>query len=101
MKSENDGDGIRNKKRLHFALFCVLVLWGVSVVLMFDYISVPNKRDNHDWILGVPEIEDKSRFWEFCIGNGFMSNIEHILFIGCGFFGFLRLYDAMRLWELL
>lgn len=60
-----------------------------------DMITVPRQDRDHTLIVGVPKIADKTRFWEWKMGNGFVSEIEHIVMMLSLFFGFMRTLDFL------
>ena len=92
-----------------FCLFCIILLFGISSFLLIsDYIQLPIKgsesfmKENPDYIVESPYIEklvqeNKSRFWEIKIGNGFISNIENVIIYVCMLWGIMRTIDLMIL----
>lgn len=91
--------------RMNFAMLCVLFLWGISAyVVCLDLASVPEVGSAAFMKLypdysGQIIYEDPTRFWEWNIGNGFVSNIESIAMLGGGFFGSLRFWDLLDLFK--
>lgn len=90
--------------RIYFAFICIFILWGVSSYLIcFDLATVPKRGSAGfyemypDWYEGEPYFPDPDRVWEWDIGNGFVSNIEHVVMVLFGFFGFMRFLDLMKL----
>lgn len=55
--------------------------------------------ENPNWTSGMPPPSYPERFWEWEMGNGFVSNIEHIIMMICLFFGFMRFIDLMKLFH--
>lgn len=91
--------------RMNFCMITILILWGVGAyIVCVDLISVPRRThewyaQNPDWFAGKPEFPQPERFWEWNMGNGFVSNIEHIVMIVFLFFGFMRFIDLMKLFH--
>jgi hypothetical protein len=84
----------------------MIILYGMSAYVMcFDLMTVPVKgspqwrEQNPNWttppMISPVKIENTSRYWEWDIGNGFVSNVESMVMIGGGFFGFMRTMDFM------
>ena len=92
-------------RRMYFAFVCVFILWGISAYMMcVDLNSVPREGTPAfyemypDHFAGQTH-EDPTRFWEWDMGNGFVSNIEHYVMMACGLFGWMRFTDLMLLWH--
>lgn len=79
------------KDNLHFALFTVLVLYGISTIFMFSFMPIPEQKTP----VGQPIIQKDPFVIDF--NDEHISAIEQVLFIVPGFFGTLRLYDALGL----
>lgn len=72
-------------------------------MLIGDYITIPKRSDDPDYIYGFDysyHYEKKyPDFWSIKIGDGKITNIEHIIIWICLFWGFLRIIDLTRLME--
>jgi len=75
--------------RLHFALLNVLILFSISIIFMFAFMPIPE----NDIPFGQPVIRTDNYVIDF--NDEHISDIEQILFLAPGFFGMLRLYDAL------
>lgn len=85
------------KTDITFLLFTTIILFGVgSYLLIFEYGTIPKVIENSEWFVGKPESMIERPFWEFNIGNGYMSNIEHMTIFLCLFLGMLRLIDLIK-----
>lgn len=71
-----------------------------SYILMFDGVKLPSKFDDPEYIEGI-RVFDKyintpnPRYWEFNIGNGYISNIESIVIWLCYLWSLLRIIDLL------
>jgi hypothetical protein len=70
-----------------------------SYILISEYMTIPINYHDPDYRIGQIYIEDKSRFWEIDIGNGFLSNIENILIGVFWLWSFMRFVDLLSLLE--
>jgi hypothetical protein len=84
----------------------ILILWGLgSYVMCGDLMTVPQygseafMRENPNWTMEMKPRQYPERFWEWNIGNGFVSNIENIVMMLSLFFGFMRFIDLMKLFH--
>lgn len=67
--------------------------------MIFEYGTILKQENDPEWFAGrekFTKYEENKIFWEFNIGNGRLSNIEHMTIFLCLFFGFLRLIDLWR-----
>jgi hypothetical protein len=92
--------------RIVFCMITILILWGLGAyVVCGDLTTVPRYgseawiRENPNWSVGMKPPQYPERFWEWNIGNGFVSNIENIVMMLCLFFGFMRFIDLMKLFH--
>lgn len=97
---------IEPTRRIYFCILTIFILWGLgSYVMVIDLGSVPRhgsvewREQNPNWTVGMRPKQYPERFWEWDIGNGFVSNIENIVMMLCEFFGFMRFIDLMKLWH--
>jgi hypothetical protein len=95
-----------SSKRLTFTMATMMLCFGIGAYIgCVDWMSLPRTdsfewlSENPDYMLGLPEFEDKSRALEWDMGNGFMSNLETAVMLLSMFFGFLRLLDMLMLFE--
>ena len=85
----------------------MLIFYGIgSYMVVFDLAQVPlygspeylefHNYTYDNWFWGMPPPVYPERFWDFCIGDHFVSNIENIIMHLCLFFGFMRTIDLFR-----
>lgn len=99
--------------RISRCLAHLLVLFSVaSVILIVDAGSLPVKGRHYDYeqlqsdpvfwravnkTNAYKQYEEPARFWEFNLGNHFVSNIENVVMMVCFLWGWMRLADLIRL----
>lgn len=54
-----------------------------------------NNPPNVTELSGMRPYPDNSRFWEVNIGNGFVSNVESMLFLISGLYGGMLVFDVI------
>lgn len=95
------------RKKIVFALFCIIVFWGISFTwIIGDYMTIPQKRNIEGW--NVLEdiktnyhniITEKKGLFDISIGDSKITGIELYIIVLFGGFGFLRLIDFLYYME--
>ena len=94
-------------------LLHLIVLFSIaSVIMVVDVCSVPVRgryyslesllKDPVLWravnkTRQLKQYDEPQRFWEFNLGNHFVSNIENAIMYVCFLWGWMRLADLIRL----
>lgn len=92
---------MNNDPKLLRIFFTMMLCFAIgSLIMCVDLHSVP-KRDKFKPIMGVHEkrinqFEQERRFWEWNLGNGYVSASEHAIMLLCLFFGFMRTIDLNK-----
>jgi hypothetical protein len=86
-------------RRMCFTFVTMMLCYAIgSYIMCADLTTVPKQDRDPSWYAGRPNISDKTRFWEWNMGNGYVSEIEHIVMMLSLFFGFLRTLDLLIEW---
>ncbi len=95
---------MKEDRRLLFTFFTMMVCFGIgSYIMCTDLVSVP-KKDSALWhelypnhTAGIADkYEQEQRFWEWNLGNHYVSAIENIVMMLTLFFGFMRFVDLNK-----
>lgn len=90
---------------INFCLFCLIVFFGVSQLLLIsNYVNIPKRGGDPNYIYGFNFETYYTReypdFWRIDLGTDHkITNIENIIIWIFMFWGFLRVIDLERILE--
>ena len=96
--------------KILFAWFTIFLFWGIgSYIMLADLRLVPTSTqlaqidpEMHEAMQSATAFNamQERRFFEFEMGNGYVSAIENYVMMLMLFFGFMRFVDLNKLWRM-
>ena len=94
---------MKTDRELIFNVITLMLCFAVgSSIMIADLMTVPKKGTPQfqemypNWTVGESvKYEEQRRFWEWEMGNGYVSPIENAVMTLALFFGFMRMMDLV------
>lgn len=87
---------MKEDRRLLFTFATMMLCFSIGAYIMcVEMPTIPHRPPTFEEQINAKYVE-KQRFWEWILGNGYMSASENAVMLLSLFFGYMRIVDLFR-----